>query len=158
MRALGPALAFCLLLAPNIALACDASTGGARSFDTRVSPRAGILCLYTLTEYEGGTCEAGRELAQSTEGCSRVRRLALTDAGVFVSIAAPRTSRRRWTIVRVFTIGEGARSVDVALDDLAPTAPLRGVVRVSFDQGAVLFRDAASEARVTLAELAARLG
>jgi len=155
MRALVIVLVF--VLVPDVALACEASTGGARSFDTRVSPRAGILCLYTLTEYEGATCEAGREIARADDGCSRLRRLALTDEGVFVSIAAARTSRRAWTILRVFTIGDGARSVDVSMDDLPATSPLRGVVRVGFDQGAIAFRDAATEARVTLAELAARL-
>ncbi len=155
MRALVLVLVFTLV--PSVAFACEASTGGTRSFDTRVSPRAGILCLYTLTEYAGATCEAGREIARADDGCSRLRRLALTDEGVFLSIAAPRTSRRAWTIVRVFTIGDGARSVDVSLDDLPSTSPLHGVVRVSFDQGAVMFRDTAAEARVTFAELAARL-
>jgi hypothetical protein len=150
------ALAFLICLAPATALACEASSGGARSFDVRLSPQAGMMCLHTLTEYEGATCEAGREIARSTEGCSITRRLALTDDGTFVSIAAPRTSRRRWTIVRVFTIGEGARRANITLDDLPATAPLRGVIRVSFDQGAVLFRDATSEARVPLEGLVRR--
>jgi hypothetical protein len=155
MRTFALVLVFALI--PNVAFACEASTGGARSFERRVSPRSGIFCFYLVTEYEGGTCEAGREIARTDEGCSRLQRLALTDEGVFVSIAAPRTSRRAWTILRVFTIGDGARTVDVSLEDLSATAPLRGVVRVSFDQGAVMFRDAATEARVTFAELAARL-
>ena len=155
MRTFALVLAF--VLVPSVALACEASAGGARSFQTRVSPRAGILCLYTLIEYEGATCDAGREIARADDGCSRLRRLALTDAGVFVSIAAPRTSRRGWTILRVFTIGDGARSIDVSMGDLPATTPLHGVVRVTFDQGAVTFRDSSIEARVPLAELAARL-
>lgn len=151
MRTFVLMLAFWLV--PPTALACEASTGGARSFDLRVSPQAGYLCLYTLTEYEGATCEVGREIARSTEACNITSRLALTDEGVFVSIAAPRTSHRAWTIVRVFTIGDGARRVERSLDDLPATAPLRGVVRVSFDHDAILFRDATTEARVALHDL-----
>jgi len=150
-------LALCFSLVPASALACEASDGGTRSFDLHVSPRAGIFCFYTLTLYEGAICEVGREIASSTEGCAGMHRLAVTDEGTFVSIAAPRASHRDWAIVRVFRIGEGARSVSVTLDDLRATSPLHGVIRVSFDQGAIAFRDREAQARVTLAELAGRL-
>ncbi len=145
-----------LVAAPG-ARACEPSAGGARSFDTRVSPLAGGVCLHTLTLYEGATCDEAHRIAVETVACGTTRRLVVLDDGTFVSIGAPRTSHRDWAIVTVFTIGDGARRADVALDDLPDAAPLRGTVRVSFDAAALLFRDREREIRIALSVLAARL-
>ena len=144
------------LLGAPTAYACEPSPSGVRSFDTRVSPAAGGLCLYTLTLYEGARCDDAHRLAADDVDCATGRRLALLDDGTFVSIRAARAAHRDWAVLTVFTIGPGAHRASLTLDDLPESAPLHGAVRLSFDAGAVLLRDREREVRIALGTLAAR--
>lgn len=156
LRPLAATLLF-LCAAPASAQTCIASAGEARSVSIALSPMAGGACFHTVTLHEGAGCARDHVLARATEHCSTTRRLAVTDAGVLVSVRAPRASRRDWAIVRVFTVGEGARSLELSLDDLPETAALRGSVRVSVEGDAVLFRDRRSEVRIAVNDLGSRL-
>jgi hypothetical protein len=116
------------------AQSCSASIGNAFSYDTRVSPRAGVVCLFVVTVYEGASCEAEHRRWSGELGCNEARRMRVTDAGRLVSILAPRASNRLWPIVRVFT-AEGAtmRRLSFRLVDLPGAAALHGTVRMTFE-------------------------
>ena len=79
-------------VAPRMARAeCRSSPSAAHSYETRLSPRAGILCLYIADVYAGGACEG--EPAWSVElSCGETSRLAVTDHGRLISILAPRAT------------------------------------------------------------------
>lgn len=151
------ALSFVALsLAPARASACTASAGGGASYEVRLSPRAGVLCLMIVTAYEGASCEPAREIGSREVGCNVTRRLAITENGALVSILAPRTSHRDWAILQVTSLRAPPSTRALRLDDLAETASLAGTVRVSFEGASVVFRGRGGEARISLAELATR--
>jgi hypothetical protein len=154
MRLLFAALLLSLLRLglPAAALACTPSAHGSSSFEVRVSPRAGYVCAHVITVYEGGSC-SGTVAGAVDVGCGLTSRLAIRDDGVLVSILAPRASRRRWSILRVFRVGDPERAGYLSLDDLPATAELRGRVQVTFDGAAVVFDDRRRRVRVALDEL-----
>jgi len=119
-----------------------------------VSPAAGYLAICDLTLYEGASCAPERARGSTRTSCHDDR-LAVTDDGTFVDILAPRTSRRAWNIVHVFTVGEHARSVSLRLADLPATEALSGSIRVLPAPGGVLFRDRRSEVLVPFETLVA---
>ena len=140
-------------VAPRTARAeCMSSPSAAHSYQTRLSPRAGILCLYIADVYAGGACEG--EPAWSVElSCGETSRLAVTDRGRLISILAPRASRPEWNIVRITT--RDRAPVRIPLGDLPGASALRGAVRLDFDGGALRLRSRAGEVRVTFDALEA---
>lgn len=120
------------MLAPSSVLACEPSASGAWSFELRVSPRAGDLCLYLVELHHDATCEAEPE-ARFEVSCGEARRATVTDEGAYVAVLAPRASHRGWPIVRVFErAGEGvvARTLTLAQLDLAASVGARPRVRL----------------------------
>lgn len=145
-----------LLSLPTAASAqdCTPSPLGDYSFIVRVAPGAGRRALYDVRVSTGATCDEGAVFGWATVG-SRSR-LALTDAGVLVSILAPRTSHRDWPIVMLTVVAPSAhdaRTVRLSLDDFVDTRSLRGSVAVSYDGGEVVFTSRGGEARVAFAGL-----
>lgn len=124
------------LFLPSAAHAeCRPSPGGQFSYDTRLSPRAGRVCLYIADVHASAQCA---QLAWSVElPCSQTERLVVSDCGALLSLLAPRASRPDATILRVT---EGRQSVFVRLRELPLVAPLRGAVRLEFWAGRLRIR------------------
>ena len=107
-----------VLAAPDVARACAASASGTWSFEVRLSPRAGTLCLQYVELHHDATCE-GEPESRFEVSCGETHRAAVTDDGVYVSVLAPRASHQSWPIVRVFERGPARITTRVlALDHL----------------------------------------
>ncbi len=150
------AIGLCVLglsLAPSGALACDASASGTWSYDVRVSPRAGMLCLFIVDLHRGATC-AG-EATQSFEvSCGETHRAAITDEGAFVSVLAPRASRRTWNAVRVFEVdGSSVVARTLTLEQLDPDATVGSRPRLRIDATGVVLDAGTSSRTVSLADV-----
>ena len=142
-----PVVELAALVPPAVAAAeCRPSPSGARSVDTRLSARAGYLCIHTVHVYAGSACEGTPEWSIDL-ACSQTSRLAITDRGLLISILAPRARSRDWAILSVIdrngvsprsgSLGSGVR---LRLRDLPDTEALRGAARVDFDGASVRFR------------------
>lgn len=132
---------------------CTASAGGTWSFARRLSPRAGRGCIQIVSVHEGGSC-AGEARWTIENGCNVTRRLAITDQGELVSILAPRTTHRDWSVVRV--IGRAAgQSFDarLAAEEIPGLEAIRGALRLSFDADALVVVGRRTRARVPLRDL-----
>jgi hypothetical protein len=141
MRAVPTALVVVLSwAAPAGAEECRASPEGAFSFDVRLSPLAGGACLLDVAVYEGSDCRPETRLWSATRGCNETERMAITDRGNLVSILAPATAHRDWSIVLVLERREGRVVVcRLALEDIPAAEGLRGVIRPVFDRAAIRF-------------------
>lgn len=80
---------------------CRASASGAFSIRVRVSPLAGIRCLYDVSLYSGATCGPEDARWTATFPCSETR-MVVTDRGTLVSLVSARPRSRRWDVVRIF--------------------------------------------------------
>ena len=143
-----------IIAAPSVAEACVPSSGGLRSFEVRVSVRAGRGSFCDLTLYEGASCAPDQVLGGTGVSCN-TDSLVVTDDGTFIDILGPRIANRSWDIVHVFTVGDGARSVRLRLADLPATEALAGSIRVVAAPGGVLFRDRRREVMVPFETLTA---
>ncbi len=149
-------VAVLVLSAASHAEACTPSIGGRVSYDVDLT-MAGLVSVCAVTLHAGPSCDPDEVLGTTLISCGHGDRLLLTDEGVFVVLLAPRAARRDWSIVRLFTVGDGARGIDVRLADLPETERLRGSIRVSFAPGGVRFADRRAEVIVPLESLVARL-
>jgi hypothetical protein len=149
MRALALVVVLSALVPSVAAAECRPSPTGARSVDTRLSPRAGYLCIHTVHVYAGAACEGVPEWSIDL-ACGQTSRLAITDGGQLISILAPRARSRDWAILAVIERSAAASSsprsrplasgVRLRLRDLPGTEALRGAARVDFDGASVRFR------------------
>src|SRR5687767_6386910 len=118
-------LVLLLLALPSAARAeCRSSPNGLFSYDLRVSPRAGGMCLHIVELHHGAGC--AQLTAEIELACNETRRMAVTDRGYLVSVLAPRASEREWSIVRV-TVGRD-HFVHFRLRELPGIETIRGVV------------------------------
>lgn len=109
---------------PSTARACSPSPSGAYSFELSLARSAGVLCMGEVRVFRGAQCQ-GEAVLATLIGCGESSRIAVTDEGALVTVAAPRASRRSWAIVRIVE-REETRAVarSVRLDDLPETASL----------------------------------
>ncbi|MBI5500561.1 MAG: hypothetical protein HY907_09980 [Deltaproteobacteria bacterium] len=119
---------------------CRASAGGEYSFDVRLSALSGGGCFSDVEVFAGPDCRPKERRWAETRGCSQTERLAVTDRGSLVSILAPATAHRDWSIVLVLSWRDG-EVVErwLALEDLPGTESLEGVVRPVFEGAAIRF-------------------
>jgi hypothetical protein len=119
---------------------CRSSANAAYSFDVRLSPAAGCMCLMVAEVFAGPDCRPQESRWSETFGCNVTDRMAVTDQGNLVSILAPATAHRDWSIVAVHSWRDG-RVVGtwLSLDEIPGTEVLHGVVRPVFDGAAIRF-------------------
>jgi hypothetical protein len=119
---------------------CRASASGAFSFDMHLGAGAGRACLMDVEVFAGPDCRAAERRWGDTRGCSQTDRMAITDQGNLVSILAPATSHRDWSIVAVLSWrDERVAETWLALEDIPGTEALDGVVRPVFEGAAIRF-------------------
>ena len=119
---------------------CRASANGAFSFDMHLGAGAGRGCLMDVEVFAGPDCRPEERRWDDTRGCSQTDRMAITDEGNLVSILAPATVHRDWSIVAVFAWRDDrVAETWLALEDLPGTEALDGVVRPVFEGAAVRF-------------------
>ena len=119
---------------------CRASAGGAYSFELRLSALSGGGCFVDVAVFAGADCGAEERRWGDVRGCSQTERMVVTDEGNLVSILAPATAHRDWSIVLVLSWRDGeVVETWLALEDLPGTESLRGVVRPVFEGMAIRF-------------------
>jgi hypothetical protein len=129
---------------------CTPSPAGAYSFTASRHARSGRVAIYQVRVFLGGDCSGAPAFATQL---GSIRRVAVTDGGVIVTILAARSSHREWSIVRVIAGGERAVDRRLSLDELPGTAALVGTVRAGFDGASVRFSSEDGEASVPFAAL-----
>jgi hypothetical protein len=131
-----------LLWSPPSRAQCRASASATYSLQIRLSPAAGGACLMVAEVFAGPDCRPDQSRWSETFGCNVTDRMAVTDRGNLVSILAPATAHRDWSIVAVHSWRDG-RVVGtwLSLDEIPGTEALHGVVRPVFDGAAVRFSD-----------------
>lgn len=141
------------MLAPSVVLACEPSASGAWSFELRVSPRAGLLCLYVVGLHHDATCE-GEPETRFEVSCGEARRATVTDEGAYVAVLAPRASHRFWPIVRVFErAGQAVVARTLTLAQLDPDASVGSRPRVGVDARAIVLEGGGATRTVSLADV-----
>jgi hypothetical protein len=128
------ALALVAASARGAAAACRASENKAFSYDTRLSPGAGGVCLMIADVFAGGTCGAPARWSIKMS-CEQTKQMAISNTGRLVSILNPRTKRRDLNVIRISWSPE--KYVWANLAKLEEKNPLRGEVRLSFDGDAL---------------------
>ena len=121
---------------------CRASANAAYSVSVRLSPAAGRACLMIAEVFSGPDCRPEESRWSETFGCNVTDRMAVTDQGNLVSLLAPATAHRDWSIVAVISWRDD-RVVEkwLSLDEIPGTEALHGVVRPVFDGAAVRFAE-----------------
>jgi hypothetical protein len=119
---------------------CRASENGAFSFDVHLSPGAGGICLMDVEVFAGPDCRPEERRWDDTRGCSQTERMAITDQGNLISILAPATSHRDWSIVAVLSWRDDqVAETGLALEEIPGTETLDGVIRPVFEGAAIRF-------------------
>lgn len=119
---------------------CRASATGAFSFDMHLGAGAGRACLMDVEVFAGPDCRPEERRWGDTRGCSQTERMAITDQGSLVSILAPATAHRDWSIVAVLSWRDDRLAEAwLALEEMPGTEALGGVVRPVFEGPAVRF-------------------
>lgn len=114
--------------------ACRASANGAHSFDTRLSPRAGTMCVMAVAVSAGGACAQPPRWAVGLP-CDQASHSAISNNGRLLSILLPRTKSQDLNVVRI-TWGTEKHAY-ANLRKLTGATPLRGEVRIDFDGDAL---------------------
>lgn len=137
---------------PSAALACTSSPSGELSVEPQIRSPSGFLVFRFAVVFRGPSCD-GEIVGRADLSTGPWSRLAITDDGTILCLLAPRVSRPRAFVLRVFRIGDDPHAGRRRFAELPRASELHGTTRLSFRDGALVLRDAATEIALPFAEL-----